>query len=69
MRRAVDEAVERDRPEFLTAVQSGRAHHLDDAFRKEHERGLECCYDCSPNPPDVLLLDAPDAIRAYNETT
>lgn len=68
MQKAVAEANERARQEFEAAVQSGRTHHLGDAFWRERERGLDCCYDCAPNHPDLLLADAQDEIRAYKET-
>lgn len=67
MRRAVEAAEERDRQEFLTAVQSGRAHHLADPFWNEHERGYHCCLDCSPNHPDHLLDAALDEIAWFKE--
>lgn len=65
MRRAVQEATERDRQQFLTAVQSGRAHHLDDAFWREHEEGGWCCADCSPHHPDHLLASAEQEINEF----
>lgn len=68
MSRAIAEAVERDRQEFLTAVQSGRAHHLDDAFWRERESGLSCCLDCSPNHPDHALISAEREIAKFKET-
>ena len=68
MRRAVAEAVARDREAFQTAVQSGRTHHLDDAYWTERERGYHCCLDCSPNHPDRLLNEALSEIRTYKES-
>ena len=67
MRKAVAEAIERDRQEFETAVLSGRAHHLDDTFWREHEEGGWCCLDCSPNHPDRLLNDALDEIEWFKK--
>jgi hypothetical protein len=62
--RRLDKAVSKAEATLATPV-SLPPDPLDDFYWREHESGLDCCYDCSPNHPDVLLWDARDEIDAY----